>query len=197
MGRIAMRSALGLIALVLSTSAGCATSQTVRYVYQDGDFGVVGMPENTDRWPTHYRRHAEKLMDAHFPEGHEIVRAEEVEAGLRTLKLEGSSTAEIAPTLLASAVSALKLGHSASRSQADTVKIKECRIIYRRAGASGPPPDFSEIASLEPTEYLDPNALARRRLNGPPTDEAVKLAAEELENHADTPSSTDQDHPSP
>ncbi len=162
-----MRSAFGFLVLVLSTLAGCATSQEVRYVYQDGDFGVVGMPENTNRWPTRYRHHAENLMAAHFPEGHEIVRAEEVDAGLRTLKVEGSSTAEVAPTLLASAFSAMKLGHTASRCQADTVKIKECRIIYRRAGTSGPPPDFSEIASLEPTEYLDPNEIARRQLEPP------------------------------
>ena len=96
-----MRRIVGLLA-VLSwsfVSIGCATSEGVRYVYQDGDFGVIGMPENSDRWPTHYRRQAEKLMDAHFPEGHEIVRAEEVVEGERTVKLEDSNTAEVAPQL--------------------------------------------------------------------------------------------------
>ena len=32
--------------LLVSLSAGCTSSQGVRYVYQDGNFGVVGMPEN-------------------------------------------------------------------------------------------------------------------------------------------------------
>ena len=87
-----------ILALVLVAAAsGCVQTQGVRYVYQDTDFGVVGMPENTDRWPTHYRRQGEKLMAAHFPEGHEIVRAEEVIEGERTRKLEGSSSAELSP----------------------------------------------------------------------------------------------------
>ena len=119
--------------LVAAALPGCVHTQGARYVYQDRDFGVVGMPENTDCWPTHYRRHAEKLMEDHFPEGHEIVRAEEVIEGVRTLKVEGSSSAEVAPQL-SSSVKVVKLGHSASRSEAETVKVKECRIIYRRAG---------------------------------------------------------------
>ena len=97
-----MRRSCGWLLAALSLapiSGGCATSEGVRYVYQDGDFGVVGMPENSDAWPTHYRRRAEKLMEAHFPEGHEIVRAEEVVEGERTLKLEGSNSAELAPQL--------------------------------------------------------------------------------------------------
>ena len=74
-----MRPSLALF--LAAALSGCAHNQDVRYVYQDSDFGVVGMPENTNCWPTHYRRRGEKLMAAHFPEGHEIVRAEEVIEG--------------------------------------------------------------------------------------------------------------------
>ena len=55
-----------------------------------------------------------------------------------------------------------KLGRTDTLSQDDSVKIKECRIIYRRSGSQGPPPDFSQMASLTPAQYVDPNALARK-----------------------------------
>lgn len=162
-----MRATLGLLALLPLTVAGCAATQGVRYVYQDGDFGVVGVPENTDCWPTRYRTQAERLMNRHFPGGHEIVRAEEVEEGSRILKVEGTNTAEVAPTLTGVMPSAVKVGRTAKSSRADTVKIKECRIIYRRAGSTGPPPDFSEVASLAPAKYLDPNDDARHKVAKP------------------------------
>ena len=60
--------------------------------------------------------------------------AEEVIEGDRTLKVEGSGSAEVAPQISASLFKVVKVGRAASRSQADTVKIKECRIVYRRAG---------------------------------------------------------------
>jgi len=174
-----------LVAALLSVS-GCATTENVRYVYQDRDFGVIGMPENTDEWPTHYRRQAEKLMGEHFPEGHEIVRAEEVVEGSRLLKIEGSKTAEIVPQLPTELLKVARLGGSASRSQADTLKIKECRIIYRRvprietsqteapggakarirAGnrlARTESADFADQAAVTPAQYLDPNDAERRK----------------------------------
>lgn len=181
---------IGLIVVVLVLGPGCATTEGVRYVYQDRDFGVIGMPENTDQWPTHYRRQAEKLMAEHFPEGHEIVRAEEVVEGSRTLKVEGSKTAEIAPQLPAELLKVARFGGSASRSQADTLKLKECRIIYRRVPRSetanaedwGPPKssaklsgklgnrnarmepaDFAEQSAVTPAQYLDPNDVERRK----------------------------------
>src|SRR6185312_15826654 len=122
-------SALAVFVLV----SGC--SHQVRYVYQDHDFGVIGMPENSDEWPTCYRTKAEKLMKAQFPEGHEIVRAEEVVEGTRMLTTQGSNTAEILPTISTPFVQIGKLGHSSGRTQADKLQIKECRIIYRRTGS--------------------------------------------------------------
>lgn len=159
-----------ILALVLVAAAsGCVQTQGVRYVYQDTDFGVVGMPENTDRWPTHYRRQGEKLMAAHFPEGHEIVRAEEVIEGERTRKLEGSSSAELSPQVSKSVFRVATLGHSASRSEAETVKIKECRIIYKRADFAKPK-GYCRAATLTPTLYVDPNAAERRKVILAPKD---------------------------
>lgn len=155
-----MRSILALS--FVAALGGCAPTQGVRYVYQDRDFGVIGMPENTDRWPTHYRRQGEKLMDVHFPEGHEIVRAEEVIEGERTLKVEGSNSAEVSPQISNSLLRVVKLGHSASRSEAETVKVKETRIIYRRADFAKPK-GYSECTTLTPRLYVDPNAAERRK----------------------------------
>ncbi len=159
-----MRASLAL--LFVATLSGCAHTHDVRYVYQDRDFGVIGMPENTNCWPTYYRRKGEKLMDAHFSEGHEIVRAEEVIQGERTLKIEGSNSAEISPQVSASLLKTVKLGHSASHSEAETLKVKECRIIYRRAG-SAKPKDYAGAATLTPTLYVDPNAAERRKATEP------------------------------
>ena len=97
-------------ALLALLTSGCATTQSVRYVYQDRDFGVIGMPENTNRWPTYFRRKAEKMMGDQFPEGYEIVRAEEVTEGSRTLTIAGSKTAEINPQIPAELLKIAKLG---------------------------------------------------------------------------------------
>jgi hypothetical protein len=156
------------LALPLAAAlCGCAQTPGVRYVYQDSDFGVVGMPENTDCWPTHYRRQCEKLMDAHFPQGHEVVRAEEVVEGERTLKVEGSKSAEVSPQISTSVLRLVKLAHSASRSEAETVKVKECRIIYRRTDCPKPK-GYSKASILTPSLYVDPNAAERRKLTEGP-----------------------------
>ncbi|WP_435021883.1 hypothetical protein TA3x_002610 [Tundrisphaera sp. TA3] len=159
---------LCLVAPTLATSFGCASTMGVRYVYQDGDYGVVGMPENSNVWPTYYRKQADKLMAAHFPEGHEIVRAEEVVEGSRTLKLEGSRTAEMSPAIATAGLKVAKLGGTSSRVQADTTKITESRIIYKRAGGPVRPNSYADAPGLTPTFYLDPNAAERRKGCDPP-----------------------------
>ena len=78
-----MSASVFWVALLAAITSGCATTQSVRYVYQDRNFGVIGMPENTNHWPTYYHHKAEKLMGEHFPEGYEVVRAEEVTEGSR------------------------------------------------------------------------------------------------------------------
>ena len=165
------------LGMIVSLSVGCANSPGVRYVYQDGNFGVVGMPENTDRFPYHYRHKAEALMADHFPDGHEIVRAEEVIQGERTLKVEGSKTAEVAPQGPSALLSVAKLGRTASRSMADTTKIKECRIIYRRIGSPEVPTGFSASADPIPTQYVDPNALERHKMATGDSDKPAKPEA--------------------
>jgi hypothetical protein len=169
-----LRATLAFLAIASST--GCSMTHDVRYVYQDGDFGVVGLPENTDEWPTHYRRRAEELMQKHFPLGHEIVRAEEVIEGERTLKSEGSNTAEVAPQLPAALVNVAKLGRSEHHSQSDTLKLKECRIVYRRSGAVAKPEGYAKAADLNPAQYIDPNAAERRRAFRDEPAEKVKKA---------------------
>ncbi len=159
-----MRTSLVLLSFV--ALSGCAQTGGVRYVYQDRDFGVIGMPENTNRWPNYYRTHGEKLMDTHFPEGHEIVRAEEVIQGERTFKFEGSNSAEVSPQISDSLLKVVKLGHSASRSEAETTKVKECRIIYRRIGTMKPK-DYAVATALTPALYVDPNAAERRKATQP------------------------------
>jgi hypothetical protein len=170
----------------VASLSGCVHTQGVRYVYQDRDFGVVGMPENSDCWPTHYRRQGEKLMDAHFPEGHEIVRAEEVIEGERTLKVEGSNSAEVSPQISKSVLKVVKLGHSASRSEAETVKVKECRIIYRRAGSANPK-GYAGAATLTPTLYVDPNAAERRKATVAPQEKTKAKGELKTDDNASKP----------
>jgi hypothetical protein len=159
-----MRASLAVI--FVAALSGCASTEGVRYVYQDRDFGVIAMPENTDWWPTHYRRHGEKLMDDHFPDGHEIVRAEEVIEGERTMKSEGAHSAEVSPQISESLLKVVKFGHSASHSEAETTKVKECRIIYRRVGPAKLK-DYAATTTLTPALYVDPNAVERRKATEP------------------------------
>jgi hypothetical protein len=158
-----------LVLPVLASTLGCAsTAPQARYVYQDREFGVVGIPANTDRWPGRYRTRAEELMREHFPEGHEIVRAEEVVEGSRVLTTEGTNTAELAPQVPIDLLKIAKLGRVARRIQADTIKVKECRIIYRRAPrADSPPSPFADRPALTPTAYVDPNADERTKDDPP------------------------------
>jgi hypothetical protein len=100
-------------------------------------------------------------MKEHFPEGFEIVRAEEVTEGSRTLKVEGSRTAEINPQVPADILKIAKLGRTSTRSQADTVKIKECRIIYRNTSHSQDSA-FAFDVDVSPTHYVDPNETERK-----------------------------------
>ncbi|WZO97587.1 hypothetical protein EP7_004628 [Isosphaeraceae bacterium EP7] len=152
-----------IFAILIPLVVGCGTTKGVRYVYQDKDFGVVAIPENTDHWPTKYRSQADKLMDTHFPGGHEIVRAEEVVEGSRLLTVQGSNVAELAPQLPVDLLKVAKLGHTNSRSQADSLKIKEARIIYRRSARPVYSEPFADQAEASPTQYIDPNAAERKK----------------------------------
>ena len=170
--------------IAVSTALGCAGAREVRYVYQDGHSGVIGMPANTSQWPTYYRKHADQLMEKHFPEGYEVVRAEEVIEGSRTLTVNGSIAAEIQPSASSNLLAVGKLGRTKTRSQADSLKIKECRILYRKAERLDPQAqlEYAEQAMWTPAPYIDPNAsdrkLARTGAGEPKPAEPTVLAKE-------------------
>ena len=122
-----------LLWMAVGVMPGCASTSDARYVYQDGEFGVVAIPRNTTDAPNHYREQAEALMAQHFPQGYEIVRAEEVVEGSRTLTVGKTGNTELTPQVTPHLLALLKVGASMSRSQADTLSLRECRIIYKKA----------------------------------------------------------------
>jgi hypothetical protein len=150
------------------TIAGCAKPIVARYIYQDGEFGVVGIPINTYQRKNDFRGQAEALMARHFPEGYEIVRAEEVNEGERILDL-GKKTevgAEPGFAALHQVFKLAKLDRTTSYEQKDKVQVRECRIIYKRKpprtrGCSG---HFASVATLAPPLYIDPNEILRRQI---------------------------------
>src|SRR4051794_32576794 len=115
LGKIEVGIVLSFMGLL---TPGCATTSDACYVYQDSQFGVVAIPKNTPQGPRHYREQAEALMARHFPEGYEIVRAEEVIEGSRTLTVGKTGTTELTPQLAPHLLAVLKVGGSMTRSQA-------------------------------------------------------------------------------
>ena len=187
--------------LLLAGLSGCAATNQARYVYQDGQYGVVGIPENTSTWPTFYHDQAEALMAKHFPDGYEIVRAEEVVEGSRTLTVNGTNAAKVEAATVVPFLKLGTLGRTASHSQADNVKITECRILYRKKGCETvPEPGFADRATLSPEPYIDPNADARHHVVARPpakSDEpnTAKLAKEADDAAAKAIGATDPDAP--
>jgi hypothetical protein len=167
-----MKSGGGVMYLALGLSyvalAGCAVPETARYVYQDGQFGVVAIPVNTWLAGIDYRSQAEELMWRHFPEGYQIVRAEEVNEGERILDLGKKTELETDPTVRAwdQVIKLGKLNRSTSFEEKDKLQVRECRIIYKRKSPKerGSQGEFSAVASLSPPFYLDPNELMRREI---------------------------------
>ena len=157
---------------------GCMAPPDARYVYQDGQYGVIGIPRNTSLGKKDYRAQAFELMARHFPEGYEIVRAEEVVEGDRTLdtarKIELDSEPGIAA--LSQMIKIGKFAKSTSLDQKDSVKITESRILYRRRpdGAAPGHDGFTSLANLAPELYIDPNDDVRKGVR-----EAMLLAKKE------------------
>ncbi len=148
--------------------AGCMSSPDARYVYQDGEYGVIGIPRNTSIGKKDYREQALALMTRHFPEGFEIVRAEEVVEGERTLDTARKVELDSEPGVAAfnQMLKVGKFAKSTSLDQKDSVKITESRIIYRRKpdGKSTGHDGFTAVANLSPEFYIDPNVEARKEL---------------------------------
>ena len=165
-GRMGVGFLIGMVGLVMP---GCASTSDARYVYQDGQFGVVAIPKNTPEGPDHYREQAEALMAHHFPQGYEIVRAEEVVEGSRTLTVGKTGNTELTPQVSPHLLALLKVGATMSRSQADTLALRECRIIYKKAdpqaaSASGrfaPEPALSPVLLPRPEHRAAPGGQER------------------------------------
>lgn len=156
-----------LLAATLAGFAGCRSQPDARYIYQDGEFGVIGIPQNSPYGRKDYRKQAEELMARHFPDGHEIVRAEEVVEGQRVLDKSKKSEFETDPAInaLNQKIDFGKLAQTTSTQQKDSLPILESRIIYKRktADTRGGANGFSTVATLVPELYLDPNEMARCR----------------------------------
>lgn len=164
-GTFALASAVGSI--VLTTLGGCTSMQNARYIYQDGQFGVIGIPQNSPFGSKNFKKQAEELMAQHFPDGYEIVRAEEVVEGQRVLDKSRKLDLETDPSFSAlnQKIQLGKLAQSTSTQTKDSLPILESRIIYRRKtdesskGANG----YASSAETIPKFYLDPNEMARCR----------------------------------
>jgi hypothetical protein len=158
--------AIGL-GFVLLPAAGCMKPIVARYVYQDHEFGVVAIPINTYLGKVSFRNEAEELMARHFPEGFEIVRAEEVNEGERTLDVGRKTQIETEPnvTALNQMIKLGKLDQTTSFEQKDKIMVRECRIIYKRKSHQSAVPggQFTTMSSVNPRFYIDPNELVRRQ----------------------------------
>jgi hypothetical protein len=156
---------LGWLSMVVS---GCSKPIVARYIYQDSEFGVVGIPVNTYQKKLDFRGQADALMARHFPEGYEIVRAEEVNEGERILDL-GRKTelgAEPGFAALHQVFKLAKLDRTTSYEQKDKLQVRECRIIYKRKrpctpGRTG---QFASATTLAPPLYIDPNEIVRHQI---------------------------------
>ena len=104
------------LGFLLLTTTGCYTPMVARYIYQDGEFGVVGIPVNNYQKRLDFRAQAEELMARHFPEGYEIVRAEEVNEGERIRDVGRKTEFETEP-----AVAVLESDHQARQPEPNDV----------------------------------------------------------------------------
>ncbi len=162
------RAGLAAILTAVMATPGCGMmAPNARYIYQDGEFGVIGIPQNSPYGSRDYRKQAQSLMAQHFPEGFEIVRAEEVVEGQRVLDKSQRLDLETAPSLnaLSQKIDLGKLAQSTTTQTKDSLPILESRIIYRRKAAGTPvgPNGYAASAKTIPEFYLDPNEMARCR----------------------------------
>ena len=150
------------------SAAGCTTPMVARYIYQDGEFGVVGIPVNNYQKRVDFRAQAEALMARHFPEGYEIVRAEEVNEGerIRDVGRKTEFEAEPAVAVLNQIIRLGSLNRTTSFAEKDKLQVRECRIIYKKKSIHTPgrTGQFASATSLAPPLYIDPNEILRHQI---------------------------------
>jgi hypothetical protein len=131
---------------------GCASEQA-RYVYQDRDSGVIAIPRNTPK----LMAQAEALMEKHFPgKNYEVVRTVEVETGGSRATYESDSTNVEAAARRNRILRESKISHDRDRQEAESTKLVESRIVYRKrlpAGRTGLA--FAEAPEFTPKGYSD------------------------------------------
>jgi hypothetical protein len=139
-----------------------------RYIYQDGEYGVVGIPVNSYQKRLNFRAQAEELMSRHFPQGYEIVRAEEVNEGERIRDVGRKTEFETEPAVavLNQIIRLGSLNRTTSFAEKDKLQVRECRIIYKKKpihtpGRTG---QFSSATALAPPLYIDPNEIMRHQI---------------------------------
>jgi hypothetical protein len=125
--------------------AGCAADQA-RYVYQDNESGVIAIPRNTPKTMAY----AEVLMEKHFPgKNYEVVRTVEVETGGSRSTYQSDTTNAEATTLRGGFLGSSRFGHDRDRKQAESTKLLESRIVYRKRAPEG----HTSLAFAESPEY--------------------------------------------
>jgi len=153
---------------LLAAVSGCSRPIVARYIYQDHEFGVVGIPVNTYQKKVDFRGQADALMARHFPEGYEVVRAEEVNEGERILDLGRKTEIGTEPGFAAlhQVFKLGKLDRTTSYEQKDKLQVRECRIIYKRKppGTPGRTGQFASATTIAPPLYIDPNEIVRRQI---------------------------------
>jgi hypothetical protein len=158
-------SSVGVLCLATS---GCSTPMVARYIYQDGEYGVIGIPVNNYQKRVDLRAQAESLMARHFPEGYEIVRAEEVNEGERIRDVGRKTELETEPAVavLNQIIRLGSLNRTTSFAEKDKLQVRECRIIYKKKSihAAGRNGQFASVTSLAPPLYIDPNEMVRHQI---------------------------------
>lgn len=132
---------------------GCA-SDPARYVYQDHESGVIAIPRNTPKMMAH----AQTLMEKHFPgKNYDVVRTVEVDTGGSRATYEADkTTAEASPSLSRQLLIVTKLTREGDRRQAESMKVAECRVVYRRRDANVRPGlEFTSAPEYMPKFYTD------------------------------------------
>src|ERR1700679_937562 len=159
--------AVSLGCLLLATS-GCYTPMVARYIYQDGEYGVVGIPVNSYQKGLNFQGQAEELMSRHFPEGYEIVRAEEVNEGERIRDVGRKTEFETEPAVavLNQIIRLGSLNRTTSFAEKDKLQVRECRIIYKKKSVHTPgrTGQFASVTSLAPPLYIAPNEVLRPQI---------------------------------